>query len=264
MSIYQDYSHYAKRLVRFVIAAFLVALAVGAIAFLIRPSYFQESGATPRQIAVSGEGKVAMKPDMATFSVGVVTQAKKIKDAQSQNSERSTTVLDFLKGQGIAEKDLQTIGYTISPQYQYFSTPPCYTSPCPIPHPPEITGYEVRHTIEVKVRDLEKVDALLDGVVAKGANEVGSIQFGFQEDTKIRDDARAKAIENAKEKASVLAKELGVRLGKIVSFSESSGGYPVIYAERALGLGGGSAPAPSVQAGEQEIRSNVTIMYELK
>lgn len=268
INFYQHLSSRSKTYAMVLGFLLLIGLVLSSFAFAfgygVRGWWGSDEIKVPRQISVGGEGKIAMKPDMATFTAGVVTQAKKIKDAQADNNARSAAVTDFLKGQGIEEKDLQTVGYTIMPQYQYFSTPPCYTSLCPVSHPPEITGYEVRHTIEVKVRTLDKVDALLDGVVGKGANEVGSIQFGFQEDTKIRDDARAKAIDNAKTKAQTLAQELGVRLGKIVSFSESGGGYP-IYAERAYGMGGGGATlAPSVQAGEQEITSSVTITYELK
>ena len=96
---------------------------------------------------------------------------------------------------------------------------------------------------------------------------MGSLSFSVEDEEKIKVEARKKAIENAKEKAKVLAKDLGVRLGKMVSFSESGGGYP-IYARTLEALGGGngivSAPSPQIEPGEQEIRSIVTVTYEFR
>ncbi len=225
-----------------------------------------------RQLAITGEGKMATKPDLATFTAGVVTQAPKIKDAQLENTRKSNAMLDFLKQKGLEEKDLKTVGYSIYPQYSY--PEPCprglpgYDSyPCLSQKTPKIISYEVRHTIEVKVRDLDKVDELLEGVVSNGANEVGSVNFSVENEEKVKAEARKKAIDNAREKALVLAKDLGVRLGKIVSFSESGGGFP-IYAQsfEALKGGGGvaSVPSPRVEPGEQEIHSIVTLTYEFK
>ncbi len=219
-----------------------------------------------RQISVSGEGKVAVRPDIAVFSVSILTESKKVGDAQLENTRRSNAVLSFLKGAGVAEKDLKTAGYYISPQYQYLDYPPCLRFPCPPHRPPEISSYQVRHTIEIKVRDLEKVDDMLEGVVTNGANEVGSINFQVDDEEKVKAEARKKAIEDAKAKAGVLAKDLGVRLGKIVSFSESGGGFPIYSRafEAKGGFGGDVAPAPQVEPGEQEIRATVTITYEFR
>ena len=115
------------------------------------------------------------------------------------------------------------------------------------------------------MRDLNKVDDLLHGVGGAGANEVGSVSFTVEDEKMAMAEARKKAIEDAKAKAAVLAHDLGVSLKKIVGFSESSGG-PIFYAGSFESMGGApSAPAtPQVQAGEQEIRSNVTITYEFR
>lgn len=227
---------------------------------------------TVRQISVTGEGKIAAKPDLAIFTAGVVTDAVKVKDAQLENTRRSNAVIGFLKQKGLEEKDIKTVGYSIYPQYSYpepcpLGLPGYENYRCPSDKTPKIKSYQVRHTIEVKVHDLDKTDELLDGVVSSGANEVGSVSFSVEDEEKIKVEARKKAIGNAQEKATVLAKDLGVWLGKIVSFSESGGGYP-IYARalEAFGKGGDavSAPSPQVEPGEQEIVSNVTITYEFK
>ncbi len=224
----------------------------------------------PRQFTVTGEGKVAVKPDLAVVTAGILTQAAKIGETQAENAKKSNAILAFLKQQGIAEKDLKTIGYNISPRYQYYNSPPCISFPCPPQRPPEITGYEVRHTIEIKIKDFAKTDAILDGVVTAGANEVGSVSFTVDDAEKPRADARAEAITDAEEKAKVLAQSLGVRLGRATGFFESGSGMPVPFygLEGKGGAYGGDmavlSRAPEVAPGQQEIQSIVNITYEFR
>ena len=222
-----------------------------------------------QQISVTGEGKVAVKPDIAMLSVSIVTEAKKIKDAQLDNTRLSGSVTGFLKEMGIEEKDIKSVNYSIYPQYNYYDAPVCMAYPCPPHRPPEVVSYQVRHSLEIKVRNLDDVDDLLDGVVTAGATEVGSVSFTVDDEKKVLADARKKAIEDAKAKAAVLSKDLGVRLGKIVGFSESGGPFPVYMRTlEAVGKGGGfggdMVPASSVQPGEQEVVSTVTITYEFR
>lgn len=262
-----------QRLTSYLIVLLVLGLVLGAFAFAF--SYFADgwekvtNSEMPRQINVSGEGKVAVKPDIALFTTAVVTQSAEISSAQSENTRRSNDVLAFLKDSGVEEKDLKTIGYSINPQYQYDSRPciQIYPSPCP-QNPPRIVSYDVRHTIEVKVRALDKVDDMLAGVVKNGANEVSSIQFSVDDKEKVLAEARKKAIEDAKTKAEVLADDLGVRLKRIVAFSEAGG--PIFPSRfESFGKGGdasfgGALPTPQVEAGEQEIRSFVNVVYEFR
>lgn len=220
-----------------------------------------------RQLSVSGEGKVSVRPNIATFTASVVTQSGKVKEAQDENAERSNAIISFAKANGVMGKDLKTIGYNIIPQYQY-DTRPCiqiYPSPCS-QNPPKIVSYEVRSSLEIKVRDLGKVDDLLAGVVSAGANEVGSVNFSVDDEEKVKAEARKLAIEDARSKSKVLAKDLRVRLGKVISFSESGGGIPIFFRAEALGKGGAPdvEPSPQVAPGEQEIKSMVTITYEFR
>lgn len=225
-----------------------------------------------RQISVTGEGKVAVKPDLAIFTAGVITDAVKVKDAQLENTRRSNAMLGFLKQKGLEEKDVKTVGYSIYPQYSY--PEPCprglpgYENyPCPPDKLPKIKNYQVRHIIEIKVRDLDKSDEFLEGVVTNGANEIGSVSFSVEDEEKIKIGARKKAIENAKEKASVLAKDLGVRLGKLTNFSEFGGEIPIFtrnISAMSKESGSPTAPSPEVAPGEQEIKSLVNITFEFK
>ncbi|MBI2055992.1 MAG: SIMPL domain-containing protein [Candidatus Sungbacteria bacterium] len=224
-----------------------------------------------RQLSVTGEGKVAVKPDIALFNASVLTQAKKVGDAQAENTKRSNAVMAFLKSKGVEERDIKTVGYSVYPQYTY-PEPPCYPgAPCSVrssAKTPEIASYDVRHTIEIKIRNLDLVDDLLEGIVSSGANEVGSINFTFDKPEAVHAEARKKAIEDAKMKAETIARDMGVKLKRITGFSESGGGYPIFaYSAKAGiggGTGGGDVATPEVSAGEQEIISNVTIMYEFR
>lgn len=271
MPFYDDFSKPMKRQMHLLSFLLLAGLMISSFAFalfyIVSAWDMASNHVAPRQFSVSGEGKVAVKPDVATITAGVVTRAAKIAEAQAENSKKSNALLAFLRTQGIPEKDMKTVGYNISPQYQYFTNPPCVSFPCPPQRPSEIIGYEVRHTAEIKIRDFAKTDAILEGVVAQGANEVGSVSFGVDDPEKPRAEARAQAITDAEDKARVLARSLGVRLGRTIGFSEGSDpirAYALIGKGEFGGDGVLASQAPEVAPGEQEIRSTVTITYEFR
>ncbi len=237
----------------------------------LKLGHTRPAGELPRQLAVAGEGKTTVKPDVAVFTASVVTQAAKVKDAQAENTRKSNTIVDFLKKQGVDEKDIKTTEYNIYPQYSSSYPPlPCvFPGPCPVTtvRPPEITSYQVRQTIQIKVRDLAKADDLLSGVVSAGTNEVGSLTFKVDDPEVARAAARKKAIDNAMVKAQTLANDLGVRLKKIVAYTDESANYPQPYMVNGLGArmeASPAAPGPQVQPGEQEVTANVTIVYEFR
>lgn len=251
---------------QFLFFALTLCMVLGAIASTAAFSFsYFVSGikewrdAESAQLYISGKGKVAVRPDIAVFTAGVVTQAKKVKDAQDENTRRSNAVIDYIKKQGLAERDVKTIGYSVAPQY-------VFEKGGDRRRPPDIASYEVRHSLEIKVRDLTSVDTLLGGVVLAGANEVGSINFQVENDEAVKREARKLAIEDAEDRAQALAKDLGVRLVRIVGFSESGNGGPIFAASLKGGFGGDFAPspAPEVAPGEQEVHSAVTITYEFR
>ncbi len=275
MKIYEDLKPGSKKYVRMFFVVLVVGLALASLAatveYLVRAKQemLQAKSFYPsRQISVVGKGEKSVKPDVAVLSFAVVTAGKKLKTVQDENSQKSSAVIDFLKSKGVAEKDLKTTYYQISPQYQYYDNPPCYSSPCPARRPPEIVSYEVKNRVEIKVRDLNKVDELLEGVVEKGVNDVDSVKFQIDDEDALLAEVRELAIKDARARAEKLAKDLGVRLGRVLSFYE--GGQVQPYAQDVYGMGGATGMsmkavvAPSIQPGEQEIQSNVTITYELK
>lgn len=212
--------------------------------------YIGQGAQYKNTIAVSGEGKVLAKPDIGQVDLSVISDAVSVAAAQKDNTGKMDKIIKAMKDSGIKEEDLKTASYDISPRYQYSAGKST------------IIGYEVTQTLEVKIRDLDKVGEILGQAAALGANQVGSLIFTFDNPEKFKSEARQKAVANAKEKAEDLAGSLGVKLGKIVSFSESVSGEPVpIYAREALGMGGGAAP--EIQTGQNEIQVNVNLAYEI-
>lgn len=224
---------------------------------------------TTNTVSFSGEGKVVAKPDIAAISFSILTEATTSKIAQDSNSTKSKQVVDFLKKQDIDDKDIKTTGYKVYPQYGYGKPVPMplgvegQSYPEYYPNNQKIVGYQVNQSFEVKIRDLEKVSTVLDGLVTAGANQINNLGFKVDNEEKLKEQARELAIKDAKEKASILKKQLGINLGKIVNYNE--GGYYPIYMKAEVdgrdGMGGGE---PSVPTGENEITVSVSITYQIK
>ena len=222
--------------------------------FLLTATNQIKDDPTANTISFSGEGEVSTKPDIAKVEFAITTQATTSKTAQDANSPKSRAVVEFLKKQGVEEKDIKTVSYNVYPQYSYprFDTP-------------QINGYEVTQKFEVKIRDLDKTNIILDGLVLAGANNIANVSFTVDDPEKLKEEARSKAIKDAKKKADALENQLGIRLGKIVNFSENTGGYPTPYYLETKGLGGGvDSDTPEIPIGENEIRVDITITYQIK
>lgn len=231
--------------------AFLI---IASVFLLVDANQKLNTATTTNTVSFSGEGKVVSKADIAVVSLSIVTESPTSKSAQDDNSKKSKAIADFLKKQKIEDKDIKTTSYNIYPQYAY-----------PRNDKPVISGYQVNQTMEVKIRNLDEVSAILDGVVSAGANQINSLSFQIDEPEKLKAEARALAIADAKKKASELEKELGIDLGKIINFSENTGGFPSpIYYESKLGMGGGMGGGPSVPSGENEIVVDVNLTYQIK
>lgn len=221
-------------------------------------------------ITVSGKGEVISVPDIATISFSVVEEAKTVADAQKKATDRSNKAMDYLKKAGIADKDIKTTFYSIYPKYeqQYQSGIPCYQGYCPQPTKSVVIGYEVSQGTEVKIRDISKAGDILTGVGTIGVQNVSGLSFSVDKIDDVRREARDKAIADARAEASKLAKALGVRLVKVVSYNDSS--YYPVYAKMmssdvAYGRGGGEvAAAPSISVGEDKITANVSVTFEIR
>ena len=203
---------------------------------------------------ISGEGKVTGIPDVAKIQLGYSVVKKTVAEAQKDNTVKMNGMVEKLKNDfKIDPKDIKTSNYSIFPQYDW-------TSGRQI-----LIGYTVSQDLAVKARSLDKVSAILDAAGQIGLNQVGSLAFEIDQPEKLKQQAREMAIAQAKEKAEALSRVVGVKLGKIVSFSESANDNPPmpLYAlnKTADGMGGGSAPA--VEAGSNEIIIIATVEYEI-
>lgn len=215
-------------------------------------------------VTVTGQGQATVPPDVARVSFSIEHRATTAAAAQTETTKQANAAIAFVREQGIEEKDIKTLSYNISPEYQYPS--PCVPGAICPPRSPRIVGYQVSQTVEVTVRDLDKVNDLIAGLGSQNVQNLYGPSFALDDPTEGYDAARADAIMKAKKQAAELAKQLGVRLGKIVSFSESSGYYPYPVA---YGMGGGiaetkAAPAPDIPSGENTYNATVTITYALR
>ena len=204
----------------------------------IQPSSF-------RSFSVSAEGKSVAIPDIAKFSFSVVTQGgENISDLQKQNTEKMNKAIDFLKSEGVDSKDIKTSNYSVDPRYQYSSCPRD-GGICP---PPQIVGYTITQSVDVKVRDFSKIGDALSGVVKNGANTVSQFVFTLDNPENAKTDARADAILKAKKKAEQISDEGGFSIGRLLSISESGSNPPMpYYALKAIGGASRdeSVPAPA-------------------
>jgi uncharacterized protein YggE len=201
---------------------------------------------------VAGEGKEVVIPNIAEIRIGMMTEGKNLPDLQFSNTEKVNKIINFLKEQGIDSKDIKTENYSIVPNlfYQKF--------------PYQIVGYIISQTLLVKVRDLNKIGQILEGVVQNGANNISDPNFIVDEPKVYLEKAREKAIESAKEKAQKIAQTAGFRLGKIISINEYPGNVPIPLYSLSLSEKGGPISAPQIEPGSQEIKVQVTITYEIK
>ena len=205
-----------------------------------------------RTIVMTADGKVSAKPDVATLIFSVVTQGKDPSTIQKNNDLKMTKVVDFLKSKGVKSEDIQTTNYNLYPQYSY-----------PQNAAPEITSYNASQQVTAKIRMLDTVQSIVGGLTSQGVNQIDNVSYGISDPDALKAEARQKAIDKAREKAEVLVKGLGVKLGRVVSFSEGDMStpfppYPMM--DRGYG-GGGGAP---LEPGSQDIIVSVTVTFELK
>lgn len=219
-------------------------------------------------ISVSGDGEVFAAPDIANISFTVREESKKVSDAQDKVSAKVKSALASVHKLGVADNDIKTQNYSSYPKYEWQEgTVTCMAVGCPSPRPGKqvIVGYEVSQTVTIKARNLESVNALVDGLATAGVTEMQGPNFAIDKEDDLKAEARKQAIDKARAKAEVLARDLGVTLVRIVSFSEG-GNYP-IYARTMMGaekMMSDSASLPEFPQGEEKITSNVTVTYEIR
>lgn len=262
-------SYFQKNYVQALVTLVLVGIIAGATAYTYYTFKLAEGAYTGEvTINVRGEGEVTAIPDIGTFTFGVQAEGADANEAQANNTEAMAAVVDFLQAEGVAEEDIKTANYNLNPKYRYEERVCTSGSYCP-PGERVIDGYEVFQNVTVKVRELDQAGTLIAGAGERGATNISQLQFTIDDETVLEQEARTKAIADAKVKAKQLAADLGLELGKVVGFYEETGDYPKMYEgyggameERAVMSMDAAAPA-TLPTGENEVRSVVSITYEL-
>ena len=200
---------------------------------------------------MSSRAEARKAPDIATFSAGVVTQAADGNAALRQNAEQMNRVLAAIKAAGVADKDVQTSGISLNPQYRYEEN-----------QPPRITGYQASNTVNVKLREVAKMGKVLDALVASGANQVNGPSFGIDDPEPLYDRARLDALKAARARAETYAGALGVRVRRIVSISEGGAAMPSPMPRMAM-MKAEAYDSTPVAAGESSVSVNLDVVFEL-
>lgn len=203
------------------------------------------------RITVTGEGQVSGAPDMATVSLGVTTQAKTAAEAMAANNVQLGLVLERLRGAGIEERDLQTSGLSLNPDWQQ---PEGETQP-------RIVGYVASNMLTVRVRAIDTLGTVLDKAVIDGANTFNGVSFGLSDPQPALDQARKAAVADAMARAKLLTEAAGLKLGPVISITEGGnqgGPMPMFRMDAA------AAPAVPVATGEVATTASVTIVFGLQ
>ncbi len=213
-----------------------------------------DTDAMVRTISVTGMGEEKGTPDQAHLTAGVLTEGKTAADALAANSRAMNQVFAALKRAGIADKNIQTSNFQISPRYS--------EGDGTRPHIPVIIGYQVSNNVQVTVDGVDRTGPVLDALVASGANQSNGIFFTIADPKPLEVKARREAVAEAIAKARTIADASGVRLGRIISINEGGGYVPPMPMVMSRAVMAQDAATP-VAAGEATVLVNVSVVYEI-
>ena len=229
------------------IAAALLAAAVPAAA---QPAEVQAVGGTRLDVVAMGE--VTRVPDVVNINAGVITQAPTATEAIRQNAARMEAVRAALRSAGIADRDIQTSQLNLNPQYRFAENQPA-----------QLIGYQAVNEVNVRFRDIAKTGAILDALVAQGANQINGPMLAIEHPETALDEARTRALANARARAELYARALGMHVARILSVSEAGVGYMPPPRPMARGMVAGEA-ATQIVPGEQTLNVSLTVSFELQ
>ena len=237
------------------LSVFLLVLVIGQIVEIQKN--LNEGKLRKDTLTISATAEVDAIPDLATANFAVLTEGRTPEGVQAENTEKINKIVAFLNDAGVEEIDIKTQNYNLFPRYKYDEGEQT------------LTGYSLNQTVTVKMRDLDEVGSIVTGVVESGANTVSSLNFSIDDPDELQQEARKQALDKAKDKAKELADVAGVKLGKVVTFNDSSVSSPPYYPQpyllegrdAAIGIGGGG---PDIQPGSTTVSATVSVTFELK
>ena len=208
-----------------------------------------------RWVEVTGEASVSAPPDFAKVTLGVTTAGKDARQAMAENAKAVNELIAAVKAEGVAPKDIQTAGLSISPT---FSNNASQGSP----KPPTITGYNVNDSVTLTARDLSRLGPLIDKAADAGANAMVGITFAENDPSALLDKARPLAVADARRKADIYANAGGAKIGRLMQLTEQVGAQPMLLGKRAYAPNMAAAPTP-IETGEDRLTVTVTARFEL-
>jgi uncharacterized protein len=209
-------------------------------------------------LTVHASATTRTAPDLAIVTLGVMAQGASAQAAQAAQRQRMSQVLAAALAAGAEERNVQTVGYSLEPQYTY-----------PRGGTPRVTGYTSRNIVSIRLTNLEAVSGLIDATVAQGANELQGIQFTFQDEEASRNAARAQALQTARTRAEAYAEAAEMRVVRVLSITEPGGAMPPVPIDarrRVLdyAVTEQAAAGNQINPGELDAQSAVTVMFELR
>lgn len=244
---------------------FFIVLAIGILSWAYLNYRQAQNIVNPeRIISFSAEGKIFAKPNIAKITFSVITQGEKAEQVQKDNDQKMAELINFIKKEGIKSDDIKTIGYYLNPRYDYDW---CKTGKedrrvCP----PKIVDYELNQTIEIKVRDFDKVNIIVGGLSEKGANQISDVSFEIDDLEDYKNLARIEALKKIEKRAKLISEKTSVKLGKIINISET-GIYPPLYRTMSKEItsdAGAPQPLATLEPGLEEISVTLTVSYEIR
>lgn len=242
-------------LVGVALTVFLVAKTVESVV-----QTMNEGQPTPyeHQITFEGVGKAEGSPNVASINIGMETKAADVSSAQMENTKKTDAIFKQMEGLGVEKKDLKTTSYNVYAWNEWDSKNQTNVE----------KGWIVNQQLEVKVRDLEKVSKVLEAAGQSNSTYISGPNFVIDDTEELKSQARAKAIENAKQKAEMAAEALGMELGEVVGYWESMPMEPYAYGATYMmkdGMGGGmESAAPRVEPGSSEVQVNVSLTFRIE
>lgn len=236
---------------------FAAALATSVTGIAV-PAMAQQAATAPvlldaTILDVVADGKATRVPDIATLRAGVVTQAATAAAALQENATRMNRVVAALRKAGVQARDIQTAQIGLSPQYRYAENAP-----------PVITGYQASNQVSVRFRDIAKSGAILDALVAEGANQIQGPEMSVDNANQAMDEARVDAMARARARAELYARAAGLRVDRILTIAEGNAPLspgPVMVQARMRAAEADSTP---MVAGEQDIIATITVRFLLR
>ncbi len=231
----------------------IIALSIIVLGGIFLSPAFADDAKLPRTLSLSGHGEVRLAPDMAIVTVGAMSSAATAREALDANTKAMESIIASLTKAKIEMRDIQTSNFGVNPRYDYGQGGN---------QPPKVLGYDVSNNVNVTIRKLDTLGAVLDAVVSAGSNQINGVMFQLAKPDTATDEARKLAVADARRKANIYAGASGVTLGNIVSISEGGGYQPPSPMFKTMRSEAMPADVPIAQ-GEQVIAVDANITWEI-